>query len=1703
MKRLLFALLFLFTIGMNFAQVDVTASGGDPSESYATLKAAFDSINTGFHTGTITIGISGNTTEIATAVLNASGTGSASYTGITISPSGGAARTISGAITAGSPLIDLNGADNVTFNGLNTGGNALTISNTTASATSGTSTIRFVNGATSNTITKCTVLGSFSGSAATNGGNIYFATDASTTNGNDNNTVSNCDIGPEGANLSTKGVYGNGTTTTADLFNSGITINGNNIYDYFGATVTSAGVYAGGGCTDWTVSNNKFYQTASRVQTTGGQHSAIWIVGSSGNNHLVSGNTIGFANSSGTGTYSFDGVAASKLIPIYLSVGTTTATSVQGNTITAMAMSGAASGTSSSASFRGIYVAAGLTKIGDITGNTIGSMSSTGSITFTSSSTSAADVIGMFNFGTSNWTVSNNNIGGISASNSSTGAANVYGIRLNTSSTAVTTISNNTIGGSVANSLQSGSAAATTGTQVVGIYVSTSIATVSGNTVRNLTAPGGTGTTTGASVIGINYISTTPVQTLSQNTIYNLTNTNTTAATIVTGIQFTGGTGNVVERNFIYALTSATNSATAEVNGIRVAGGTTIYRNNMIALGEGISYALGSVATNSSTSGINGINGFLGTDQMFHNSVYIGGTANDGIGASYAFNGTQTVNTRSFRDNIFFNARTNGGTATGKHYAVKLNGTVPNPTGLTINNNVYFANGTGAVFGFYNSLDVANLAAWKTAIGQDANSFEGNPQYNNPTATTPDLHIHPTNVTVIEGNGVDLGVLNDYDGQTRSGLTPVDIGADAGNFAGIDLSAPSISYTPLSSYSSSLISNTLTPVTITDVTGVNGSTGTAPRIYYKKTTNANAFVGNTSTDDGWKWKEATGSSPFTLVIDYSLLFPSGTVSLGDTIQYFVVAQDIASTPNVGSNPSAGFVGTSVSSITSAPTFPNQYKIVGAPLSGTYTVGLTKFNEALGKNLVPQKRTRIIQRNLSNFAEDSFIDPMPTENKVDATDRLSNLEPVQSDISGSINKEPILVEQVQEYFVFFDGETEYKDKLFASSPTEGIEGVYPTITSAITDLNERGISGPVTFSLVDANYPSETYPLDVQPVIGGSVTNTVTFKPASGVNAVIPGSANQTTATFRLGGANYIIIDGSNTVGGSTRNLTIDVPVSGTLPSVHLYADASYNNFKNVKIKSRNNSTTSGTVLFGNSLSAVPGSKHNMFDNCEVMPHHPDSTRAAVGFYFWSTVLSDSNTIKKCDIYDFTTYGIQLRGGPSTGNMIEENNIYQTLGAPISTIYGIYIAYNPGTIIRRNIIGNLITTSTSTTKALHGIYYFGSSGNAMNVDIINNMVYFDGTATDDSAIVRGIDYFGYAANSVNILHNSVHLQGGAAALNSTYGLVKRDAATNFTMKNNISINSRWNGTGTGSHYAVYVSNTTGTNTLDYNNYYAGGTGGVLGYWSATPCSTLETWKSTSSQDANAKDVSVTFASATDLHLSGGSIGDGNLACAPIAGVTTDIDGNARNAYWPYMGADEVVASPLALQLTLKSLIQGFYANGNTDTISVFLSKPIAPYTRYNAVRGLTSASGAIFYLPKTNNETSYYVGIKHRNSIETWSANTITTASFPASYDFTNAQAQSFGGNSVQVLGKWCIYGGDVNQDGLVDLTDVSTVDTDNLNFVSGYVNTDVTGDQLTDISDVSLVDTNNLNFVSKQTPGGVVLKKHKRQSENKELQNNQ
>lgn len=174
--------------------VEVESSGGTTTPTaYATMKAAFDAIIAGTHTGSINIEICGNTTETATAALNASGTGSASYTDVTIRPVGGA-RVIEGSIVGA--IVKLNGADNVTIDGRQGGAGTardLTVRNTntsTATAAIWLASVAAGNGASNNTIRNLEIAAGQTANTGTNttigvymGGTTISLT---STDGNDN-----------------------------------------------------------------------------------------------------------------------------------------------------------------------------------------------------------------------------------------------------------------------------------------------------------------------------------------------------------------------------------------------------------------------------------------------------------------------------------------------------------------------------------------------------------------------------------------------------------------------------------------------------------------------------------------------------------------------------------------------------------------------------------------------------------------------------------------------------------------------------------------------------------------------------------------------------------------------------------------------------------------------------------------------------------------------------------------------------------------------------------------------------------------------------------------------------------------------------------------------------------------------------------------------------------------------------------------------------------------------------------------------------------------------------------------------------------------------------------------------------------------------------------------------------------------------------
>lgn len=210
-------------------------------------------------------------------------------------------------------------------------------------------------------------------------------------------------------------------------------------------------------------------------------------------------------------------------------------------------------------------------------------------------------------------------------------------------------------------------------------------------------------------------------------------------------------------------------------------------------------------------------------------------------------------------------------------------------------------------------------------------------------------------------------------------------------------------------------------------------------------------------------------------------------------------------------------------------------------------------------------------------------------------------------------------------------------------------------------------------------------------------------------------------------------------------------------------------------------------------------------------------------------------------------------------------------------------------------------------------------------------------------------------------------------------------------------------------------------------------------------------------------------------------------------------SAGTVVWSYSPGGEIVRvlrygyeypglAALVIRTNLKCAIQGFYdASANAmnidDTLRLYLRNSSSPYAIVDSSKALVDSSSltGIFSFGKAASG-SYYLQTKHRNSIETWSNASLSfTIGSTTNLDLTTLSSQAYGSNQIQVDAspvRYAIYGGDVNQDGATDLSDIVTIFNDAANFASGYIVTDVTGDSFVDLTDVTLAFNNSSNFVS-------------------------
>ncbi|HMQ68920.1 MAG TPA: aryl-sulfate sulfotransferase [Ignavibacteria bacterium] len=211
------------------------------------------------------------------------------------------------------------------------------------------------------------------------------------------------------------------------------------------------------------------------------------------------------------------------------------------------------------------------------------------------------------------------------------------------------------------------------------------------------------------------------------------------------------------------------------------------------------------------------------------------------------------------------------------------------------------------------------------------------------------------------------------------------------------------------------------------------------------------------------------------------------------------------------------------------------------------------------------------------------------------------------------------------------------------------------------------------------------------------------------------------------------------------------------------------------------------------------------------------------------------------------------------------------------------------------------------------------------------------------------------------------------------------------------------------------------------------------------------------------------------------------------VTPEGEIRLELSFEPGIGSYRGFFEILDIDLDLKIAIEGFYDNANnilnmSDTATVFIRNIAAPFdiidTSIAVIDSLTFTGN---FKLKNTPTGDFYITVKHRNSLETWSkagGESFTNGS-SVSYDMTDNSSKAFGNNLVQVNSSpdiFALYSGDVVNDDFIELSDVIYTFNDAVDFAAGYIDSDLNGNNIAGLADVLIASNNSILFVGTVTP---------------------
>lgn len=478
--------------------------------------------------------------------------------------------------------------------------------------------------------------------------------------------------------------------------------------------------------------------------------------------------------------------------------------------------------------------------------------------------------------------------------------------------------------------------------------------------------------------------------------------------------------------------------------------------------------------------------------------------------------------------------------------------------------------------------------------------------------------------------------------------------------------------------------------------------------------------------------------------------------------------------------------------------------------------------------------------------------------------------------------------------------------------------YATIKAAFDAVNAQGLNGNLLLSITSDLTEAADVRLGVNT--GGF---TLTLKPAAGVQPVVsftdtqaPAGSDPIWGNMVIGSptalgsnlipTNNVILDGSNTVGGVSRDMKFIGPNTTSGKSIiRAVGDNDYLTIKNIQFETlgtqgtgliqvsastnlvsdnltiKNNKITnvlgtnsSGIVFgrFGSGVPTVSATGQVVTDNEIIVRRRGfDISYRDSGEFARNTVTIQPGT---ADSKGFLCY---TAPAGATGTMNVYSNRFEMSTSSATGMMGVDNQIDVATVtvnVYNNTFANFSTTAAATNQRIFAVRHaFGAVTNAYH-----NSVYLNDLTDLSTPGTTVIAAFAFVSNAVG---NNTSPTGTMRVMNNAVRLAE----------------------GTMASSGILRGGTTGTFESESNVFHTEGATSRVGTANNVALATLDAWRDATLQDANSRQRTINFTSTTDLTLSAPSLGNADFAGKPVAMVTTDAIGTTRSTTAPYIGAFE--------------------------------------------------------------------------------------------------------------------------------------------------------------------------------------------------------